>query len=348
MKPVFGAIHEVTEEKLEFAKQIGVTGVIVGSSELPGDGYWEFGDLLNLRTRVEAAGLKLEAIENLPWHFYYKAMLGLPGRDEQIENWCKTLRNMGAAGIPILGYNFMPLSVWRTSRDTRGRGGAPATSFDMELAKNAPLMSNPSFYKIPATLRKSLMDTSLLPASAYRSISDEEMWEHFTYFLKVVIPVAEEAGVKMGLHPDDPPVPSLGGVARIMRSVEAFKRVIEIVPSDYNGLELCQGCFSEMGADVIKAIRYFGSRKKIFYVHFRDVRGTADNFVETFIDEGQTDMFEAMKAYKEVGFDGPMIVDHTPHIVDDTTWGHRGRAYAMGYIKALIDTVNAISSSSEG
>jgi len=330
MKPVFLVYSEVTEEKLEFAKQIGVTGIIAHTLKLPGDSCWEFGDLLNLRTRVEAAGLKLEAIAGLPWRFFYRVMLGLPGRDEQIENWCQTLRNIGAAGIPILDYVFMPLFVWRTSRDTRVRGGAHATSFDMELAKNAPLMAMSSY-----------MDTSLLPPSAYHPISDEEMWENFTYFLKAVIPVAEEAGVKMALHPDDPPVPSLGGVARIMRSVEAFKRVIEIVPSDNNGLVFCQGCFSEMGTNVIEAIRYFGSRKKIFYVHFRDVRGTADNFAETFIDEGQTDMFEAMKTYKEVGFDGPMVVDHTPHIVDDTDWGHRGRAYAMGYIKALINVVNA-------
>ena len=334
MKPVFGAIRQVTEERLRFAKQIGVTGIIVGAPELPGDGYWEFNGLLNLRTMVESAGLKLEAIENLPWRFYYKAMLGLPGRDEQIENWCKTLRNMGAAGIPILGYNFMPLGVWRTSRDTPGRGGAPVTSFNMELAKDAPLMARP-FH--PGT------DTSLIPASHRRPISDEEMWDNYTYFLKVVIPVAEEAGVRMGLHPDDPPVPSLGGVARIMRSVDAFKRVIEIVPSDYNGLEFCQGCFSEMGADVIEAIRYFGSRKKIFYVHFRDVKGTANDFAECFIDEGNVDMLEAMKVFKEVGFDGPMIVDHTPHVVDDTDWGHRGRAYAMGYIKALMHAVNSLS-----
>ncbi len=333
MKPVFGQIGEVTEEILEFAKQIGVTGIAVYTPQLPCDGYWEFGDLLNLRTRVEAAGLKLEAIGSLPWRFYYRVMLGLPGRDEQIENWCKNLRNIGAAGIPIQTYNFALLFVWRTSFDTRGRGGAHVTSFDMELAKNAPLLAR-SFPHI---------DTSLFPPSAYHPISDEEMWENFTYFLKAVIPVAEEAGVKMALHPDDPPVPSLGGVARIMRNVDAFKRVIEIVPSDYNGLLFCQGCFSEMGTNVVEAIRYFGSRKKIFYVHFRDVRGTADNFAETFIDEGQTDMFEAMKTYKEVGFDGPMTVDHPNHVVDDTTWGHRGRAYAMGYIKALIDTVNAIS-----
>ena len=336
MRPVCGFVNEVTEEKLRFAKQIGVAGITEYTFDLPGKDYREFSDLLNLRTRVEAEGLKLEAIESLPWRFYYKVMLGLPGRDEQIENWCKTLRNMGAAGIPILGYHFMPLGIWRTSQDTRGRGGAHVTSFDMELAKNAPLLA------------KSIhpgVDTSLLPASTYHPINDEEMWENFTYFLKAVIPVAEEEGVKMGLHPDDPPVPSLGGVARIMRNVEAFKRVIEIVPSDYNGLVFCQGSFSEMGTNVIEAIRYFGSRKKIFYVHFRNVRGTADNFAETFIDEGQTDMFETIKAYKEVGFDGPILDDHVPRIVDDTHWGHRSRAYSMGYIKALIDTVNAVSGS---
>ena len=168
------------------------------------------------------------------------------------------------------------------------------------------------------------------------------MWDNFTYFLERVVPVAEEAGVKLALHPDDPPVPSICGIARIFRSVEAFKKMIEIVPSDYNGLEFCQGCFSEMGADVIEAIKYFGSRKKIFYVHFRDVKGTVPKFEECFIDEGNVDMLEAMKAYKEVGFDGPMIVDHTPHIVDDTRWGHRGRAYAIGYMRALIETVNKL------
>ena len=325
MRLGLGLGFPLTEEKLRFARQLGVTDVIVGAPELLGDGYWEFSALLQLRTRVEAAGLKLEAIENLPWRFYYKAMLGLAGRDEQIENCCKTLRNMGAAGIPILGYDFVPLHVWRTSRHTPGRGGAPVTSFDMDLAKDAPLMTSPS----PRA------DTSLLPASAYRPIGDEEMWDNFEYFLKAVIPVAEEARVKMGLHPDDPPVPSLGGVARIMRSPDAFKRVIEIVPSDYNGLEFCQGTFSEMGTDVIEAIRYFGSRKKIFYVHFRDVTGTADNFAETFIDDGQTDMLQAMKAYKEVGFEGVMRPDHVPYVVDDTDWGHRGRAYAIGYMKAL-------------
>jgi len=312
----FGAIHEPTEEKLMFARQLGATDIIVHTPELGGDGYWEFLPLLQLRTHVESVGLRLAAIENLPRSYYDKVMLGQQGRDEQIENWCKTLRNMGKAGIPILGYNFMVVGVWRTSLSTYARGGARVTSFDYDLVKDAPL-------------------------TAAGKIGEEQMWDNFTYFLKRVVPVAEEAGVKMALHPDDPPVPSLSGIARIFRSVEAFKRMIEIVPSDYNGIEFCQGCFSEMGADVIEAIRYFGRRRKILYVHFRDVKGTSTKFDECFIDEGNVDMLKAMRAYKEVGFDGPVIDDHVPRVIGDTPWGHRSRAYAFGYMKALMRAVES-------
>ena len=334
MRLGFGAIRDLTDETLQFAAQIGVTDIILPGGQFPGDGHFGYPFLVQARTRVEAHGLKLYAIENIPWEWYYKIMLGLPGRDEQIENWQQTLRNMGAAGIPVLGYNFMPLGVWRTSRHTPGRGGAPVTSFNMEMAKGAPLMAGP--------FPPAYANRSLIPASHWRPIGDDEMWDNFTYFIKAVIPVAEEAGVKMGVHPDDPPISPLGGVARIMRSPEAFKRVIETVPSDYNGLEFCQGCFSEMSTDVIESIKYFGSRKKIWYVHFRDVLGSAENFAETFIDDGQTDMFEAMKTFKEVDFDGVLIVDHTPHVIDDTDWGHRGRAFAMGYMKALGKVVETM------
>jgi mannonate dehydratase len=323
MRYALGSIYELTDDKLVFAKQLGAKDIIVHSPVLPGkfplgENYYEFRRLLMLRTRVEAAGLRLEAIENIPRDWYLRVMLGLPGRDEQIENFCKTLRNMGKAGIPILGYHFCPAGVWRTCRDTPWRGGARVTSFDYELVKDAPL-------------------------TEHGVVTEEQMWDNFTYFIERVIPVAEEVGVKMGLHPDDPPVPSLAGIARIMRSVEAFKRVIEIVPSEYNGIEFCQGTFSEMGIDVIKAIEYFGSRKKIFYVHFRNVLGKPTKFHETFIDDGQTDMLEAVLAYKKVGFEGCLIDDHVPMGVDDSPWGYRGRAYAGGYIRALIKAVNALA-----
>ena len=325
MKLALGAIHNVTDEVLKFAKQLGVTDIIVHTPPLRGDGYYDYLDLLHLKEHVRNAGLRLAAIENVPRKWYDRVIRGLEGRDEQIENWCKTLENMGKAGIPVLGYDWSMIGVWRTSYHHQGRGGAYVSCFDYDLVKDAPF-----------------------GATAYRDtlppvkLSEEQMWRNFTYFLKRVIPVAEEAGVKMALHPDDPPVSPLAGVTRIFTSVDAFKKMIKIVDSDYNGIEFCQGTFAEMGADIPETIRYFGKRRKIIYVHFRNVKGSVPRFAESFIDDGDTDMFEAMKAYKEVGFDGPMIPDHVPRIIDDTSWGHRGRAYAIGYMKALMQIVERL------
>ena len=318
MRLGLGSVTELTDEILAFGAQVGATDVVVAEQAVPSEkGYYEYLDLLHMRTRVEDAGMKLFAIENIPPRHCDKILAGLPGRDEQIENWCRSLVNMGRAGIPVLGYHFMVLSVWRTSETTRGRGQALVTSFDYDLVKDAPI-------------------------TELGEISDDQMWDNYTYFLKAVIPVAERAGVRMCLHPDDSPISPIAGVARIFRSHESLKRLTEIVPSDYNGLEFCQGTVSEMPEDVLEAIRYFGSRDKIFYVHFRNVSGPVPAFEETFIDEGHVDMLEAMKLYKEVGFDGPMIDDHSPMVVQDPGYGYRSRAYSLGYMRALMDTVEAM------
>lgn len=318
MRIAIGQFNQLSDERLRFAKQIGASGVLLNTPVLPGEKRWEFMDLLRLRTHVEDYGLRLEAIENTPVSFYDRAMLGLPGRDEQIENYQATIRNMGRAGIPILGYHWMPNRVWRTSTTTPGRGGAQVTSFDMDLVKDAPLTHG-------------------------RVFTEEEMWKNYEYFMKAVLPVAEEAGVKMALHPDDPPVASLGGVARLFRDFEGFKRGVEIAPSPNSGLDFCMGCWSEMGPGVIEAIRFFGERGKIFYVHFRDVQGTVPRFQECFLGEGNVDVVEAMLTFKKVGFRGFMIDDHVPRMVDDTPWGHRGRALATGYMMALLEAVNKLS-----
>lgn len=309
--------REVTDQLLAFGRQMGATDVIIGGGVVPAPrGYFEFRDLVLLRTQIEDAGLRLAAIENIPYQCYDQVLLGLPGRDQQIENWCRSLRNMGRAGIPILGYNFMALGVWRTSHTTPTRGAARATAFDYKLVKEAPV-------------------------TEAGEISDQQMWDNFTYFLKAVIPVAEQAEVRMGLHPDDPPISPIAGIARIFRSHAALKRLVELVPSDYNALEFCQGTISEMPEEVIEAIRYFGSRKKILYVHFRNVTRPVPAFAESFIGEGHVNMLKAMQAYQEVGFDGPMIEDHVPVVSGDTPYGHMSRAYAMGYIQALMDAVKA-------
>jgi mannonate dehydratase len=312
-----------THEKIRLVKQLGISGIVGGppitSPNEPVPEIWEFLPLLNCRKLVEDQGLKLEVIESRPP--MDKIKLGSQDRDRQIENFCKSIRNMGAAGIHILCYDFGLLQWTRTSLAKPTRGGALVTAFDYELIKDAPL-------------------------TEYGTISEEKIWDNWEYFIKKVIPVAEEAKVKLALHPDDPPIPSMRGIARPFGSVEAFKRVIETVDSDCNGLTFCQGCFAEMGVNIPETIRYFGKREKIFFVHFRDIRGNAYKFEETFHDDGQTDMLDAMEAYKEIDFDGPLRPDHVPTMEGDERYmggtpGYTmlGRIYAIGYIKGLMEAV---------
>jgi len=322
MKLGIGAINELDDERLTFASQLGVEYLIVHAPtvHLPGETHWELDDLAALKQRGESTGLKLYGIENMPRGFYDKIRMALPGRDEQIENVCTTIRNIGRAGIPVLGYDFNLAGVWRTERSPTGRGEANVTIYDHSQAQRAPTFDHGEF-------------------------DDETLWRNYAYFLEGVVPAAEEAGVKFALHPDDPPVPTIAGTARIFRSAESYKRVIDVVPSPNNCLEFCQGTvseWSETSEDVCDLIRYFVTRKKITYVHFRNVRGLAhERFEETFIEEGKVDMLDAMRAYMESDFDGVFMVDHTPGVVGDTGWGHRGRAYGVGYIKGLLKCVGA-------
>jgi mannonate dehydratase len=320
MRLAVGQIRELTDEIVAFTKQMGIIDIqfnfFHGSPHLTGETRWEYMDLLRLRTRVEDAGLRLNAIENVPIKFYDKIMLGLPGRDEQIENMQATIRNMGRAGIPIFGYHFIVTGVWRTSDTTPARGGAHVTAFDYAAVKDAPL-------------------------SFDRVYTDDEIWANYEYFIKAMIPAAEEAGVLLALHPDDPPVESLGGVARIMRSFEAFDRAMTVGNSPNHGLDFCVGSWSEMSPDeCMKGLRYFGEKGKIFYVHFRDVLGTVPKFREAFIGEGNLDMFEVMKTLRQVGFKGYMIDDHVPMMTNDSGWNSRSRAFANGQMSVMLDLLN--------
>jgi mannonate dehydratase len=323
MRVAIGQFNELTHERMTFAKQLGASGVLLNTPALPGERRWELADLAWLRRRCDEYGLRLEALENVPMRFYDRAMLGLEGRDEQIANYQATIRNMGTAGIPILGYHWMPNGVWRTP-DAKGRGGAIVTAFDMELVDAQPLRAGVHTH----------------PLAQGRTFSAEQMWDNYQYFMERVLPAAEEAGVTLALHPDDPPVPELGGIARLFGSFEGFKRAVETFDSPSHGLDFCMGCWSEMGPDPIAAIRFFGARGKIVYVHFRDVQGCVPKFQECFLGEGNVDVVTAMRALKEVGFSGFIIDDHVPRMVDDTEWCHRGRAHATGYIQALVAAVS--------
>ncbi|MBM3263450.1 MAG: mannonate dehydratase [candidate division Zixibacteria bacterium] len=322
----------VSEEETKFACQVGVEDVVWGVPESP-KGYLDPDLLLETRDFFANRGLRLGVIENVPSSFYDKIMFGLPGRDEQIESYCTTLRSMGRAGIKVMSYNWMALGGISTDQ-IRGRGGALKRRFDLDSALAAPTAALDwrGFFRENRPIH--LPDVE---------VTTEQMWDNLVYFLERVLPTAEEEGVKLAAHPDDAPIPSFLGVARILNSVESFDRLIDAVPSPSNGINFCQGTFSEMpGVDVVKTIRRFGSKGKIFFAHCRDTKGTLPTFTEVFMDEGDTDMIATVQAFREVGFDGLIRADHTPWVVGENPHGHRGFAYQIGYMKGLAHAATAI------
>ena len=312
---------EPTEDDLRFIQQMGVKYVVLwtGAEKASYEYY------ASRRKLFEAAGLKVYGFGDLDVHNQDAITLNLPGRDAKIEEYKAHLRNLGRAGIPYTTYAHMANGIWSTEPEPT-RGGAPARAFDLSRAKEG----NWNGVKYP------------LPLTHGRVYTQEELWDNFEYFIRQAAPVAEEAGVRIGIHPDDPPVPELGGIPRcIFSSFEGYRRALEMADSPNVGICLCVGCWLEggslMGKDVIETIHYFGEQRKLFKVHFRNVDQPLPHFVETFIDDGYMDMYKVMKALKEVDFDGVIIADHIPQMTDDR---RVGTAYTIGYMKALLRIVD--------
>lgn len=317
-------------EQAQFASQIGIQHAIIGGPNSP-NGYLEYDTLQQAQEVFAAHGIEISAVENVPVHFYDKVMAGLPGRDEQIDNYCTTIHNLSRAGIHILGYHWMLLGGI-TSDYVRGRGGARERHFDWEAANRS---------RIDALEWRGPDGVIHVPD---QEVSTEQMWDNVAYFLQRVLPVAESCGVKLAAHPDDAPIPSFMGVARILGSLEGLQRLLDTVPSPSNGLDFCQGTIAEMtGVNVVDAIYRFGKQHKIFFAHYRAVQGQVPDFTEVFMDEGGNDMYAAMKAYKDVGFTGPMRADHSPAVIGDNRQAHRGFAFEIGYMKGMAQAVDALS-----
>ena len=317
----------IEPRKVALAKQMDVLGAVGGINPrmvgMEGNN-WEYDVIKAVKEAWEKEGLTLRVIEGPP-SLYTQTKLGLEGRDEEIENFITFMENISRLGIDTVCYNWMPVISWaRTTLDRPSRGGVLVSAFDIEDIKEEEKITE------------------------YGEITHDDMWNNMEYFLKAVVPEAEKNGIKLALHPDDPPIDDIRGIPRIMTSVEAFKRLIEIVPSHSNGLTFCQGSFASMGGegedvDIPAAIEYFGKRNTIHFVHFRDVRGNKNNFEETFHDDGKTDMYKAMQTYYDVGFRGPIRPDHVPTMAGDSNehpgYSTIGTLFAIGYMRGLMEGV---------
>ncbi len=324
-----GTQHDSSDEVLGVLAALGVTHIC---SRLPSprlDQAWSVDGLTRLRERVESFGVALDMVP-LPMSSFPIERAEHPGillgragaREREIDDICQMIRNAAAAGIPALKYNLTLLGVVRTA-NSPGRGGSTYSTFVYDDARQEP----------------ALTEAGPVGADAY--------WERITYFLERVIPVAAEHKVRMACHPQDPGMPpgkGYRGVDTVLGRVDGLKRFVTIAESPWHGLNFCQGTVAEMldapGEQIVDVIRYFGSRQKIFNVHFRNIRGRFLRFQETFIDNGDVDMLAAMRVYRDVGYDGMMMPDHVPSIPGDAH-GAQAFAHAFGYIQALIAAVSA-------
>ncbi len=343
--------YMLTREYYDFARQAGCTHVVVhlvdyfrqGSSNprenqptggkyepwgLAGDPekLWTADELKRIRREIEDAGLVLAAIENLDPAHWHDILLDGPKRPQHIENVKTIIRRMGEAGIPQLGYNFSLAGVSGRVSGLAGRGGALCVGTD------GPVDDEP----IPNGVVWNMIYDPAAPAGSLPSISHEELWRRFQRFLEEVLPVAEQSGVRLAAHPDDPPMPTVRRQPRLIYQPHMYQRLIDLVPSRCNTLELCVGTMAEMSeGDIYEAVDQYSRQGKIAYLHLRNVVGKVPHYRETFIDEGDVDMIRILSILKRNGFDGVIIPDHAPQMSCSAPW-HAGMAHTIGYILAVL------------
>jgi mannonate dehydratase len=309
------SVKSTSDDDLLFLQQIGLRWVRLEF----GEADVSFEDLKKVRERFARFGMQIYS----GVHYSYRSprvQLGQPGRDKDIETYCGFLRNIGKLGVPIASYDFHPANTYTTSYARRH--GYTAREFDLSDFR--------------AKVEKQAFA---------REYSAEDVWANYTYFMKAVLPVAKESGVKLALHPDDPPIAKMNGVAKLFTHYDGYHRAEQIAGgSPFWGLTFCVGTWSEggnaMGKNVFEMIRDFGGRGKIFEVHFRNVSGPLPHFVETLPDDGYLNMYEVMKALRQAGFNGAAEPDHIPKLVGDGALLHAGTAYCLAYMRGLMRRVN--------
>lgn len=349
--------HMLTRDNFQFARQAGATHIVAhlvdyfrGAPRAPHDDQptgtdhgwglagdpdrlWTLEELQGLRRDVEDAGLRLEAIENFDPAHWHDVLLDGPRRARQIENVRTIIRRLGQAGIPIMGYNFSIAGVAGRTRGAYARGGAIAVG--MEGAYDIPMPQGMVWNMVYDP------DAPALPAPV---ATPDELWDRFRRFLDDVLPVAEEAGVQLALHPDDPPMPTIRGQPRLVYQPHLYQRVVELNPSPANRFEFCVGTLAEMASapehdeDIYAIVDRYSRQGRLAYVHLRNVTGKVPTYKETFIDDGDVDVLRVLEILHRNGFDGVIIPDHAPQMTCDAPW-HAGMAYALGYLRAGLQSL---------
>ncbi|MDQ5852725.1 MAG: mannonate dehydratase [Chloroflexota bacterium] len=349
--------HMLTPEHVRFARQAGATHIV---AHMPGDfargaqktitsdrermGFglalgddpiWTYEGLRDLKAMVNAEGLELAALENFAPAHWSDVLLDGPRRQEQMDGLKRILQDMGRIGIPVMGYYFSIAGVWGRVEGPFARGGAVSVGFE-----NPPQPPIPDGMVWNMVYDPAIYDAEH-PRGTVGPITADQLWARYAAFLEELLPVAEEAGVKLALHPDDPPLPVLRDTARLVHAPDGYQRVLDLSASPANTMEFCIGTLSEMaGADIYEMVDRYSRTGRIAYIHLRNVRGKVPYYHETFIDEGDTDMLRVLRILQRNGYDGVLIPDHTPLMTCAAPW-HAGMAYALGYMKAAITLIEA-------
>jgi mannonate dehydratase len=341
--------HQLNEEHYRFARQCGCSHLVIhlvdyfrsSRSNRPGDqpvgddsGWglagdpaklWTYEEIARIKQDINAAGLELEAIENFDPAHWYDVLLNGPKKLEQLENLKTIIRSVGQAGIPIFGYNFSIAGVAGRIKGRFARGDAEAVGMDGPL--DTPL---------PNGMAWNMVYDPHAPRGTVPSATSEQLWQRLQGFLEALLPIAEQAGVKLAAHPDDPPMPTVRAQPRLVYQPSLYQKLLDLKPSRANALEFCVGTLGEMTeGDVYDAVETYSRQGKIAYVHLRNVRGKVPFYKETFIDDGEVDIRRVLQILKKNRFDGVIIPDHAPQMSCAAPW-HAGMAYALGYLRAAL------------
>lgn len=342
----------LTHDNFQFAVQTGCTHIVAhlanyyaGGSIVPStdgehnygisyaDKVWSEENLTALKNMIQDEGLVLEAIENFSPIDWYDVLLDGPKRNEQMENLKQIIRNVGKAGIPVFGYNFSIAGVWGHERKRRARGEADTACFDHE--------DGGCGFPIPNGEVWNMTYDPNAPDGYIPCVTHEELWDRWSRFIDEILPVAEEAGVRMAAHPDDPPMPTIRGQARLVYEPRYYQKMLDVNPSPANCFEFCMGSIQEMSeGNIYELLERYSLENRLAYIHFRNVKGKVPHYVEAFVDDGDIDMIRCVKILNETNYNGILIPDHTPLIDCNSSW-HAGMAFALGYMRAAMQAVHA-------